>query len=225
MLAVGGCADPTEAASTDTAMADDGHDDGVGDEDTTGDGEAACTVEFEAAAPGTFTTWTVRNGRDVPLYLPGILSICTHQPFSVFDGETDVVWHEGSWTPTCEMLTAGDCGWGSSDGPSTVIKLMPGASWDFTFGLYGYGEVALPAAFVEGTECAPGTTCRVGRPFVEQPLTLSIPVTETCVADGCACEGDACSFVIGNGTLPWPDTETVDFAYDGGLEGSLFEVL
>lgn len=193
----------------------------------TGDGDGgACGLEFEGGAPGTFATWTVVNDREVPIYLPGTKETCTIEPLSVFEGETRVFWHDGSYVPTCTELTSvAGCSWGCGDGSTLGIKLEPGASWEFVFGLYGWTAATLDAACVAGTQCEVGSECYVGRAFTEVPLSVHIPVTENCnFAGSCECEGDACQFAFGDLNLPLSDAEDLTFEYDGAIEGATFSI-
>ena len=202
-----------------------------GDSTTTttadGDGDGgACGIEFEGGAPGTFTTWTDLNDREVPIYLPGTKESCAIEPLSVFDGDTRIFWHEGSYVPTCtDLTTLAGCSWGCGDGATMGIKLEPGASWEFVFGLYGWTAVTLDAACVDGSDCEVGTECYVGSSVIEVPLSIHIPVMETCnFAESCDCEGDACQFSFGDLGLPLLDAEDVTFEYDGAIEGATFSI-
>lgn len=193
--------------------------------DSTGDG-GECAVEFEGSAPGSFAVWTVTNARAVPIYLPGTRDLCILEPWSVTQDGERIFWHSGSYIPTCELLhSTPGCGYGCSDGPATVVKLNPGASVEQIFGLYGWKETNLPPECWEGSDCDPTMPCYVGRALIETPLTLEIPVTETCdFTDECGCEGETCTFQISDDVLPLASAEIVAFEYDGAVEGGTFVV-
>lgn len=210
----------------DSAQSGDGADDlADSSADSTGDG-GECTVAFEGPAPGSFATWTITNARDVPIYLPGTREGCALEPWSLYQDGERVYWHSDSYIPTCQLLydTPG-CWYGCSDGPATVVKLNPGASYAQSFGLYGWKETDLPPECWEGSDCLPATSCYLGRAILETPLTLEVPVTATCdFADDCSCEGDTCTFQISDLQLPLTNAEFLTFEYDGAVEGASFVV-
>src|SRR5690606_19387314 len=71
-----------------------------GDDPAGGETDDACEIEFEDAAPGTSGSFTVRNDRTVPIYIPQSISACTFEAWQLLDGDTPVYWND-AYVPTC----------------------------------------------------------------------------------------------------------------------------
>ena len=178
----------------------------------------ACDRLDAEAADGPETTVTLRNDRDVTVFVPWATVDCTWEPLTLWlDGER-VLWDPAAWVPTCEDLLAESCAWGCSDGPSSVLRLEPGASHAFPWAGYVHVPETVDGACAEATGCADGSVCWAGRQLRDTALTAVVRVAETCGLEDCACTGDAC--LLAGDSLTIGAVPATEVAFDVTWDGS-----
>ncbi len=160
----------------------------------------------------------VRNDRSVPVYIPSSHDVCTWEPLALLWEGARVYWSAGAWVPTCDQLLSQSCSWGCSDGPSSVVRLEPGASYAFTWEGYVYAEVEIDAACAAENDCAAPTSCHAGRQLESgSALQAQVRVSESCDLETCECGSEACVIQTSSLVVEGLASETLSFdiVYDG----------
>ena len=157
-------------------------------------------------SPGT-TSIVVRNETAAPIFV-GDTAACELIAFSLESAGDAYRYKADPCRTTCAEAIAEACNSGcGACGSFSVVRLAPGAQWEYTWNRLGHGLVTLPS------ECAAGPCSMCEQPQdLAESVTLRAQAHTSCIEDNCECGTDACELEIGS----HPDDAplTVEFEFD-----------
>lgn len=183
-------------------------DDGSDESETTDTSSNTCEPPMNAT-PTDMATFTIRNDRDVVVYVVPYSSFgCNYGKVEIDIGGQPVLWdHSGTYAYDCSSNL---CDWGCSDGGSMGWILNPGAEVQVEWNGAYWADAPLSEACAAGMNCLndPGDTCEV-RELVDGEYLVRLNLSETCpVEDECmACTDGACEVFFYE---PGPGDESIE---------------
>lgn len=184
----------------------------------TSDTGAVCAQLAAETPDGQPVSITVRNDRDVTVFVPWATDDCTWEPLTLWaDGER-LLWDaDNAYIPGCESLLVSQCSFGCSDGPSSMLRLEPGASYALPWSGYVYAPMRVDGACATANDCADGSVCWAGRQLQGESLTARLRVGEICDLETCTCAGDACLLTQDSLSIGAVEAEAIEYAiaYEG----------
>jgi hypothetical protein len=168
-----------------------------GETPTSGESETdgVCEPPENATPSGETATFTIRNDRDVAIYvLPYSSFGCNYGKVEIDIGGAPVLWdHAGTYAYDCSQPNL--CDWGCSDGGAMGFIINPGATAQVEWGGAYWTDAPLSESCKAEMDCIndPGDTCEV-RALVDGEYTVRVNLSETCpVEDECmACTEGTC---------------------------------
>lgn len=199
VFAVGGCTDESEPEPEDATGLPQG---------SGGSGEEDACEPFTSNPPSPgITTVVLRNDTAAPIFV-GDYAACELIAFSLQSGGEAYRYKINPCGTTCAEAIAGACnsGCGACDSFS-VVRIAPGAQWEYTWDRLGHGAVSLP------DECGVDNCSSCERPhdLNTESVTVRAQAHTSCVEDDCDCGTDVCELDVGALPDDGPITAEVDF--------------